>query len=64
MTLGKITFAGITIAVTGWMVLVAIPFMFSALFYFINQILSGLLFIIGIIVLAIFVYAFINGGHR
>ncbi len=60
MPLGKITFAGITIAVTGWMVLVAIPFMFSVMWYFIDKAISLLSFFLGIIVLAIFVYAFIN----
>lgn len=60
MSYGKIAFAGISIAITGWMLLIAIPFMFSALFYFINMIYSVLLFLIGIAILGTFVYGYFN----
>lgn len=60
MSYGKIVFGGISIAITGWMLLIGIPLMFSALFWFINQIYSIILFFVSIIILGIFVYAFLN----
>jgi hypothetical protein len=61
MPLAKITFAGVTIALGGWAVLIGIPFMFSVLYSFINSLLSGILFITGIIILALFVASFLKG---
>lgn len=60
MSYGKIVFGGISIAITGWMLLIGIPFMFSVIWYFIDKAISLLSFLIGVIVLAIFVYAFLN----
>ncbi|CAG0998719.1 hypothetical protein METP1_02738 [Methanosarcinales archaeon] len=57
---GKIVFMGITITITGAMLLIGLPFMFSALFYFIDILWSGVLFFIGIVILAIFVFTFLN----
>jgi len=58
MSYGKIVFAGITITITGAMLLIGLPLMFSALFYFIDKLLSGLLFIIAFIILLAFVYKY------
>lgn len=60
MSLGKITFMGITIEITGTMLVIGIPLMFSALFYFIDKLLSVILFFIGIVILAIFVLVFLS----
>jgi len=62
MSYGKIAFAGRTIAIKGWMLLIATPFMFSALFLFIDRNISGVLLFIGMGILCAFVYAFLNGG--
>ena len=55
MSYGKIVFMGMTITITGAMLLIGLPLMFSALFYFINQLMSILLFIAAIIILVLFV---------
>jgi hypothetical protein len=55
MSYGKIVFMGMTITITGAMLLIGLPLMFSALFYFINQLMSFLLFIAAIIILVLFV---------
>ncbi len=61
MSYGKIAFAGRTIAIKGWMLLIVTPLMFSALFLFIDRNISGLLLFIGMGMLCAFVYAFLNG---
>jgi len=62
MSYGKIAFAGVTIAIRGWMLLIAIPLMFSVLFLFVDRNISGLLLFIGMGILCAFVYAFLNGS--
>ncbi len=60
MSFGKIVFLGMTITVTGAMLLIALPLMFSALFYFIDKLMSGILFIAGIIILIFFALRFLD----
>jgi hypothetical protein len=61
---GKISYGGVTIAITGIMLLIAIPLMFAFLFYFIDKIWGAILFVIGITVLVIFVAALLGGNTR
>ncbi|MBU3966661.1 MAG: hypothetical protein KKG76_04685 [Euryarchaeota archaeon] len=60
MSYGKIVFMGMTITITGAMLLIGLPLMFSALFYFIDKLLSILLFIAAIIILVLFVSKFLG----
>ncbi len=60
MSFGKIVFMGMTITITGTMLLIGLPLMFSALFYFIDKLMSGILFFIGIIILIFFVLRFLD----
>lgn len=55
MSLGKIVFMGMTITITGVMLLIGLPLMFSALFYFIDKLMSVILFILAIVILIVFV---------
>lgn len=60
MSYGKIVFMGMTITITGAMLLIGLPLMFSALFYFIDKLMSILLFIAAIIILVLFVSNFLG----
>lgn len=60
MSYGKIVFMSMTITITGAMLLIGLPLMFSALFYFIDKLLSILLFIAAIIILVLFVSKFLG----
>lgn len=60
MSNGKIVFMGMTITITGAMLLIGLPLMFSALFYFIDKLMSILLFIAAIIILVLFVSNFLG----
>lgn len=61
---GKISYGGVTIVITGTMLLIALPFMFAFLFSFIDKNLGTILFVTGITILAIFVAALLGGNTR
>ena len=64
MSAGKITFFGITITVVGAIILllVAVPLMFSALFYFIDKNMSIILFVIAIVIIFIIVGTWVRNN--
>ncbi len=61
MSYGKIVFMGVTITIGGAMLAVGIPFMFSVMFYFIDKLISGLLLIVGLIILGAIAYSMLGG---